>query len=192
MAGHTISPVKLVLGALVLLLAGAAAFWAMSGRLLESRVAIVRDGSLEIELWAGTLSPSGADLVWDYQPNHVELSLYTPAGSEDDAEVELGQPVPIAGTQTIHIDLRLGSVSIVSDAVVLSMNDGPLRISVKDGQLTRRGDLWVHPGFVVGGEKKRIRIAKIEFRDANNQVISRYQSPSQGKLIRFRVKLVQR
>ena len=77
----------------------------------------------------------------------------------------------------LRIDFKVAGTLSVADAVVLSTKDGPLRITVKSGQLARKGDVWVHQGFVQDGRKQRFQIAKLELLDQSGNVLARYQNP---------------
>lgn len=188
MSTHAIGPVRLLLGSLALMLVGAALCWWLYVRVAGEAILVIRDGLFEIEPWTGTLQPSGSDLVWDHEPTDVELALYRSTGGEEE-ELELGEPVSLQGVKTIRIDFRVAGGLSVADAVVLTMKDGLLRIAVRNGRLERRGDVWVHQGFVLESQKKRFQISKIEFLDDGGDVVSRYQNPDQGRRVRFRLKL---
>jgi hypothetical protein len=186
---HAIGPIRLLLGSLILLILGGGAFWWFFERLAGEAVLVIRDGSLEIEPWVGQLQSEGFDLVWNYQPTDVEIGVYR--STDDENELELGEPLKYGGVRGVRIDLRLGGTTTVADAVVMSTTDEALRISVKRGQqLVRRGDVWVHQGFLQDGRKQRFQIAKIELLDRTGSVIARYQNPDQGRRVKFRIKLI--
>jgi hypothetical protein len=184
---HAIGPVRLLLGSLGLLLAGGVIVWLLAGGMARPAVLVIRDGSFEIESWAGDLRQSGTDLLWEHEVNDVELFVYR---SQGDEEFELGEPIAVPGVRGMRIDFRVGAGLTLTGAVSLSMTDGAVRISVRDGRFTQKGDLWVHSGFVRDGRKARFEIARLEFLDRNNQVLSRYQNPDLGRRVRFRIKLL--
>jgi hypothetical protein len=185
---HAIGSVRLLLGSLVLLLLGGVICWWFWARLSGQATLVIRDGSFEIEPWVGSLQPSGSDLVWEHQPTDVEVAVYRSTGDED--ELELGEPTKQSGVRGIRVDFKIAGTLHVSEAVVLSTKDGPLRISVKGGQLARKGDVWVHQGFVQEGRKQRFHIAKIELLDQRDNVVARYQNPDEGRRVKFRIKLI--
>jgi hypothetical protein len=185
---HSIGPVRLLLGTLILLILGGAAFWWFFERLGGEAVLVIRDGSLEIEPWSGELEPAGFDFVWRHQPTDVEVGVYR--STDDEHELELRDAVKHGGVRGLRIDLRLGGTTTVADALVASRTDDGLRISVKRGQLVKRGDVWVHQGFVQDGVKQRFHIAKLELLDQAGSVVARYQNPDQGRPVKFRIKLI--
>jgi hypothetical protein len=184
---HTIGPVRLLLGSLVLLLAGAAVFWFLWGRSTGGEVLVIRGGALEIEPWAGDLRIEGSDVWWDHAVTGVHLSVAKALSDEE--EFVLADPVSVAGVKTVRIDIRIANSRTVEDALVLVIQDTGVKMSLKEGQLARRGDVWVHPGFVQNGQAKRYEISKIEFLDRADQMITRYQNPDLGRRFRFRLKL---
>lgn len=187
LSSHTIGPVRLLLGSLVLLLAGAAVFWMLWGRATGNEALVIRGGALEIEPWAGTLRADGADIWWDHPVDGVHLAI-AKAESEDQ-EFVLAEPIAVQNVKSIHIDLRVANSRMIENALVLTLEEKGVKLTLKEGQLAGKGDVWVHPGFVQDGQRKTYEIAKIQFLDRGGQVISRYQNPDLGRRLRFRVKL---
>ena len=64
-----------------------------------------------------------------------------------------------------------------------------MKFTAKGVALAKRGDLWVHPGFVQEGRRKLFEVATLELLDANGQVVARYQNPDMGRRFRYRLKL---
>lgn len=181
-------PVRLLLGSLVLLLIGGAVFWFLWGRSAGNEVLVIRGGALEIEPWPGELRVEGSGVWWDHAVTGIHLSV-AKAQSEDE-EFVLADPILLSNVKTIHIDVRVvANARTVEDALVLDIQDQAVKMSLKEGQLARRGDVWVHPGFVQNGQAKRYEISKIEFRDRADQMITRYQNPDLGRRFRYRLKL---
>ena len=188
MSTHAIGPIRLLLGSLLLLLLGGVAFWWFYERIGGEAVLVIRDGSLEIEPWAGEVRSTGFDFVWNHQPTDAEVGVYR--STDDEQELELREPLKHGGVRGLRIDLRIAGTTTLADAVVLSRTDDGLRIAVKRGQLVKRGDVWVHEGFVHEGRKQRFQIAKIELLDQSGAVVARYQNPDEGRPVKFRIKLI--
>ena len=150
MSTHAIGPC-LLLGSLILLVLGGVAFWWFYVRLGGEAVLVIRDGSLEIEPWTGELQSDGFDLVWNHQPTEAEIGVYR--STDDEHELELREPVKHGGVGGLRIDLRIAGPTTIADAVVLSRTDEALKISVKRSQLVRRGNVWVHEGFLQDGRE---------------------------------------
>lgn len=187
MSTHAIGPVRLLFGSLLLLFAGAAIFWFLVGRSAGNEVLVIRGGALEIEPWAEDLRVAGSDVWWDQAVTGVQLSIAKAQG--DDDEYVIADPIAVQGVRSIHIDVRIANSRTVEDALVLVIQDAAVKMTLKEGQLARRGDVWVPPGFVQNGQAKRYEIAKIEFLDRADRLITRYQNPDMGRHFRFRVKL---
>lgn len=187
MQTHAIGPVRLLLGSLVLLLAGAAIFWQLWGRTAGNELLIVRGAALEIEPWAGELRLDGSTAWWDHAVTGVQLSI-AKAESEDE-EFVLADPIAVPGVKSIRVDVRVANTRTIEQALTLTLEDTAVKISLKEGQLARKGDVWVSPGFVQDGRRKLSEIARIEFLDRDGRVISRYQNPDLGRRLRFRVRL---
>jgi hypothetical protein len=182
---HAIGTVRLLIGSLVLLLAGAGVMW-MTGAGSLPAALVIRGGSLEIEPWHGTLRAEGTDVYWDHAVSGVFVSVYK---SEDrDAEFDLGDPVSLSGVKSIRMDLRVDG-RVIDQAVMVAIQDQAVKISVKGVALAKHGDLWVHPGFVQDGRRKIFDVAVLELLGATGQVIQRYQNPDMGRRFRYRVKL---
>jgi hypothetical protein len=184
---HNIGPFRLLFGSLVLLLVGAGAFWYLWERTTGVDALIVRGGALEIEPWSGELRADGADRWWDHAVGAIHLSI---ARSENDGdEYVLADPITLSAVKSIRIDVRVGNVRIVENALVLDLRDNAVKLSLKEGQLVQKGDIWVPPGFAQEGHRQAYEIARIQVFDRNDQVISRYQNPDMGRRLRFRLKL---
>ncbi len=65
-----------------------------------------------------------------------------------------------------------------------------MKFTVKGVALAKRGDVWVHPGFVQEGRRKLFEVATMELLDAKGQVAARYQNPDMGRRFRYRLKLI--
>jgi hypothetical protein len=176
-----------LLSSLVLLLAGAAIFWFLWGRSTGNEVLVIRGGAIEIEPWAGELRVAGSDFWWDHAVTGVHLSV-AKAQSEDE-EFVLAEPVVLTNVKTVRIDVRIANSRTVEDALVLAIENEGVKMTLKEGQLARKGDVWVPSGFVQNGQTKRYEISKIEFLDRANQMLARYQNPDLGRRFRFRLKL---
>jgi hypothetical protein len=182
---HAIGTVRLLIGSLVLLLAGAGVMW-MTGAGKVPAALVIRGGSLEFEPWHGTLRSDGADFYWDHAVSGVFVSVYK---SEDrDAEFELAEPISLSGVKSIRMDVRVDG-RILDSAVMVTVQEQAVKITVKGVALAKRGDVWVHPGFVQDGRRKVFEIAVLELLGANGQVVARYQNPDMGRRFRYRVKL---
>jgi hypothetical protein len=178
--------VRLLLGSLVLLLAGAGLMW-MTGAGSLPAVLVIRGGSLEIEPWVGTLRAEGSDMVWDHPVSAVSVSVYK---SEDrDQEFELAEPIALSAVKSIRIALRVDNSRVIEDALVATLEAERVKFTVKGVALARHGDLWVHPGFVQEGRRKLFEVAVLELLGANGQVVARYQNPDMGRRFKYRVKL---
>lgn len=176
---------RLLLGSLVLLLAGAGVMWMTGGGSLPA-VLVIRGGSLEIEPWVGTLRGEGADLFWDHAVSSVALSVYK--AEDRDQEFDLAEPIPLKAVKTIRIALRVDS-RLIEDAMVATIEEQRVKFTVKGVALAKRGDMWVHPGFVQDGRRKPFEVAVLEMLGANGQVVARYQNPDMGRRFRYRLKL---
>jgi hypothetical protein len=177
--------VRLLLGSLVLLLAGAGAMWVTGAGSLPA-VLVIRGGSLEIEPWVGSLRGEGSDLYWDHAVTGMSMSVYK---SEDrDQEFDLADPIALSAVKTIRIALRVDS-RVIEDAMIVTLEDQRVKFTVKGVALAKHGDMWVHPGFVQDGRRKKFEVATLEMLGANGQVVSRYQNPDMGRYFRYRVKL---
>ena len=183
---HPIGTVRLLLGSLVLMLTGAGAFWMLGGTAPPAAL-VIRGGALEIEPWSGTLRPQGADLYWDGDVSVVAVSRYK--AEDADQEFDLGEPVVSSGVHTIRIDLRVDGSRLVERALVATIEDRGVKIAVNNAGLAKRGDVWVHPGFVQGGQRKPFEIAVLELLGADGQVVARHQNPDMGRRFRYRIKL---
>src|SRR5690349_7400695 len=151
---HAIGPVRLLLGSLVLLLAGAAGHWWLEGRAATGRdVLVLRDGPVEIEPWSGDLRAEGSTLHWDHAVTGIQL-LIAKAGSDDEEYVVL-DPITVPEAKSLVVDFRVGNVRTVEKAMVLSMDDSGVKIAVNEGELARKGDVWAHTGFLQNGQRKR-------------------------------------
>lgn len=186
MSTHPIGTVRLLLGSLILLLAGAGAFWLVGGTSNPSTL-VIRGGALEIEPWYGTLRPQGADFYWDHTVSTMSVSIYR--AEDSDQEFDLGEPVALSGVHSIRIDLRVDGSRLVERAWVATLEDRGVKISVNNSGLAKRGDVWVHPGFVQEGRRKRFEIAVMELLGADGQVVTRYQNPDMGRRFHYRLKL---
>jgi hypothetical protein len=186
---HAIGTFRLLLGSLVLLLAGAGVM-RMTGSGSLPAVLVIRGGSLEIEPWVGTLRADGSDLSWDHPVSGVSVSVYK---SEDrDAEFDLAEPIALSAIKTIRIALRVDNSRVIDDAVVATLDAERVKFTVKGVALAKRGDVWVHPGFVQEGRRKLFEVAVLELLDAKGQVAARYQNPDMGRRFRYRLKLTAR
>jgi uncharacterized protein YfiM (DUF2279 family) len=179
--------VRLLIGSLVLLLAGAGVM-RMTGSGSQPAVLVIRGGSLEIEPWVGTLRADGADLSWDHAVSGMSVSVYK---SEDrDQEFDLAEPIALTAIKTIRIALRVDNSRVIDDALVVALDAERVKFTVKGVQLAKRGDVWVHPGFVQEGRRKLFEVATLELLDAKGQVAGRYQNPDMGRRFRYRLKLM--
>jgi hypothetical protein len=183
---HAIGTVRLLLGSLVLLLAGAGAMWWTGSGALPA-VLVIRGGSLEIEPWAGTLRSEGSDLFWDHAVSGVLVSIYK--AEDRDQEFDLADPVSLSGVKTIRMALRVDNSRVIDEAVVLTLENERVKVAVKGVALAKHGDVWVHPGFVQDGRRKRFEVATLELIGASGQVVARYQNPDMGRYFRYRLKL---
>lgn len=187
MSTHPIGTVRLLLGSLLLLLAGAAACWLVGGMSNPSTL-VIRGGALEIEPWYGTLRPQGADVYWDHSVSAMSVSIYR--AEDADQEFDLGEPVALSGVHSIRIDLRVDGSRLVERALIATLEDRGVKITLNNSGLAKRGDLWVHPGFVQEGRKKPFEIAVMELLRPDGEVVARYQNPDMGRKFRYRLKLV--
>jgi hypothetical protein len=179
--------VRLLLGSLVLLLAGAGLMWMTGGGSLPA-VLVIRGGSLEIEPWVGTLRAEGSDMVWDHAVSGVSVSVYK---SEDrDQEFDLAEPIKLSAVKSIRIALRVDNSRVIEDALVATLEAERVKFTVKGVSLARHGDLWVHPGFVQEGRRKLFEVAVLELLGAKGDVVARYQNPDMGRRFKYRVKLI--
>lgn len=187
MSTHTIGSVRLLALSLVLLLAGAGIYHALGGAASAHQALIIRGGALELEPWGGDLRADAADLRWDYPIGTVQVAI-AKAESEDEAFV-MGEPVTLSGVTRVRIDLRVSNTRMIEDAVTVTMDETGGKIAVKEGQLARKGDVWVHSGFIQDKRHTPYEIARIEFFDRSGQSVLRYQNPDLGRRLRFRLKL---
>jgi hypothetical protein len=182
---HAIGTVRLLFGSLVLLLAGAGVMW-MTGSGNVPATLVIRGGSLEIEPWLGTLRGTGSDLYWDHPVSGVSVSVYK--AEDRDSEFDLAEPIALSAVKSIRVDLRVDS-RIIDQALLVTLEEQGVKVTAKGVALARRGDVWVHPGFVQGGRRKLFEVALLELLGANGQVVARYQNPDMGRRFRYRVKL---
>jgi hypothetical protein len=178
--------VRLLLGSLVLLLAGAGVMW-MTGSGNVPAALVIRGGSLEIEPWLGTLRGQGSDLYWDHPVSGVFVSVYK--AEDRDSEFDLAEPIALSAVKSIRVDLRVDSSRLVDQALVVTLEDERVKFTAKDAAFAKRGDVWVHPGFVQEGRRKLFEVAKLELLGANGQIVARYQNPDMGRRFRYRIKL---
>ena len=189
MSTHSIGPVRLLFGSLALMLVGAALCWWLYVRVAGEAVLVIRDGSFEVEPWVGTLQQVGVDSVWDHNPTEVELAIYRSTGDED--ELELGEPVKLSGVKSIRVDFRVAGTLAVTEAVQISMKDGRLKMSVRNGQLLKRGDVWVHQGFGTGRQETALPDCQAGVPGSDRRRSGALSEPGcrqTGK--RFRIKLI--
>jgi hypothetical protein len=185
---HAIGTVRLLLGALVLLLAGATGYWWLAGRAATGHdVLVLRDGPLEVEPWGGDLRAEGTALHWDHTVTGIQLLIAKAAS--DDEEFVVMDPITVPDAKSLVVDFRVGGLRTVERAMVLSMDDAGVKIAVNEGELARKGDVWAHTGFLQNGQRKHFEIARLEFRDGQDHVITRYQNPDMGRKVRFRVRM---
>jgi hypothetical protein len=154
----------------------------------QPAVLVLRGGALEIEPWFGTLRPQGADLSWDHAVSTVSVSIYKAEGP--DQGYDLGDPVSLSGVHSIAMDFRVNGSRLVERAVVVTLEENA--VTIKGSALVKRGDVWVHPGFVEDGRRKPVEIAVLELLRQDGQVVARYQNPDMGRRFRYRVKLTGR
>jgi hypothetical protein len=182
---HAIGTFRLLFGSLVLLLVGAGAMW-MTGAGSSPAVLVIRGGSLEIEPWAGTLRGEGSNLYWEHAVSGVAVSVYK--AEERDQEFELADPIALSAVKTIRIALRVDS-RMIDEALTATIESGRVTFTAKGVALARHGDVWVHPGFVQEGRRKRFEVATLELLGATGQVVARYQNPDMGRYFRYSIKL---
>jgi hypothetical protein len=182
---HAIGTVRLLIGSLVLMLAGAGVLW-ITGATAAPTALVISGGALEVEPWNGALRTQGNEVYWDHAVAGAFVSVYK--AQERDQEYELGEPLPLSGVKTIRIDLRVDG-RIIDQAMMITVNAEDVKIAVKDVALSKRGDVWVHPGFVQDGRRKLFEIATVELLGATGQVLQRYQNPDMGRYFRYRIKL---
>lgn len=187
MSTHAIGPVRLLLGSLVLLLAGAAGYWQLAGRAAGADVLVLRGGALELEAWSDDLRSQGAQLVWDHAVSRMQL-LIAKAENENEAFVLL-DPITVPDAARLSVDLRIANGRTVSQAIVLDMKPTGVQIAVNEGQFAQRGDVWAYAGFINKGRREPYEIARLEFRDAQDHVLARYDNPDMGRRVRFRLRL---
>lgn len=183
---HAIGTVRLLLGSLVLLLVGAGAMWWSGGGTLPA-VLVIRGGSLEFEPWYGTLRSQGSDLYWDHAVSGMSVSIYK--AEDRDAEFDLAEPIAQSGVKTIRIDLRVDNTRVIEQALMVTIEDQAVKITSKDVAIAKRGDVWVHPGYVQDRRRKVFEIASLQLLGAGGQVVARYQNPDMGRYFRYRIKL---
>jgi hypothetical protein len=184
---HAIGTFRLLLGSLVLLLGGAGAMWWLSGGGALPSALVIRGGSFEIEPWHGTLRVDGSDVYWDHAVSGVFVSVYK--SQDRDEEFDLADPIAQPGVKSIRIDLRVDNSRVIEKAVMMTLEEQTVKITVKDVALAKHGDVWIHPGFVQDGRRKVFDIAVLELLGPGGQVIGRYQNPDMGRRFRYRVKL---
>jgi hypothetical protein len=185
---HAIGPVRLLLGSLVLLFVGATGYWWLSARVGAGHdVLVLRDGPVEVEPWTGELRPEGSALRWDHTVSGIQLLIAK--AQSDDEEYVLMDPITVPDAKSLIVDFRVGNVRTIERAMVLSMDASGVKIAVNEGELTKKGDVWAHAGFVQNGQRKKFEIARLEFRDGQDHVITRYQNPDMGRRVRFRVRM---
>jgi uncharacterized membrane protein len=182
---HAIGTVRLLLGSLVLMLVGAGVM-RMTGSGLQPAVLVIRGGSLEVEPWVGTLRGDGSDLSWDHAVSGVAVSVYK--SQDQDQEFDLADPIMLSAVKTIRIALRVDS-RVIDEALVVTLDNERVKFTAKGVALSKRGDVWVHPGFVQEGRRKLFEVAVLELLGANGQVVARYQNPDMGRRFRYRIKL---
>lgn len=189
MSTHAIGPVRLLLGALVLLLLGAGAHWYLGERVGAGHdLLVLRDGPVTVEPWPEGLRQEGNAWRWDHTVTSMQL-LIAKANSPDEEFVML-DPVNVGEARTLVVDFRVGNVRTVEKAMVLTMDESGVKIVVNEGELARKGEIYAHSGFVQQGQRKPFEIAKLEFRDAQDRVITRYQNPDMGRRVRFRLRMI--
>lgn len=186
MSTHAVGTVRLLIGSLVLLLAGAGAMW-MAGGGASAPMLVIRGGALEIEPWAGTLRADGSDLSWDHAVSGIALSIYK--AEDRDQEFDLAEPINLTAVKTIRIALRVDNSRVIDEALVIALENERVKFTAKGVALAKRGGVWVHPGFVQDGRRKRFEIAIMEMIDAKGQVVARYQNPDMGRIFRYRLEL---
>lgn len=177
---------RLLIGSLVLLLAGAGAMWWTGGGAAPA-VLVIRGGSLEIEPWVGTLRGEGSDLSWDHPVSSIALSIYK--AEDRDQEFDLADPIAVTAVKTIRIALRVDNSRVIDEAFVATLETERVKFTAKGVAMAKRGDVWVHPGFVQEGRRKLFEVATLEMLDAGGQVVARYQNPDMGRRFRYRLKL---
>jgi hypothetical protein len=186
---HAIGPVRLLLGALVLLLLGAAAHWYLGERIGAGYdLLVLRDGPVTVEPWPDALRYEGSAWRWDHTVTSIQL-LIAKANSPDEEFVVM-DPVNVPEAKTLVVDFRVGNVRTVEKAMVLTLADTGVKIAVNEGELAKKGEIFAHSGFVQAGQRKPFEIAKLEFRDAQDRVITRYQNPDMGRRVRFRLRMI--
>jgi hypothetical protein len=179
----------LLLGSLVLLLLGAGAHWYLGERIGAGHdVLVLRDGPVEVEPWPDGLRPEGSALHWDHTVTNIQLLIAK--SQSPDEEFVVMDPVNVPDARSLVVDFRVGNVRTVEKAMVFSIDDTGVKIAVNEGELARKGDVWAHAGFVQAGQRKPFEIAKLEFRDAQDHVITRYQNPDMGRRVRFRLRMI--
>jgi hypothetical protein len=187
MSTHAIGPVRLLLGSLILLLAGAAAHWYLAGDGATNEVIVLRGGAVELEAWAGDLRQEGSSLVWEHAVNRIQLTIAK--AENEDEEFVVQDPIVIPDAARMAVDLRVNKARTVSQAMVFTMEPGGTKITVNEGQFAPKGDVWAYAGFLRQGRRDPYEISRLEFRDAQDRVISRYDNPDLGRRVRFRVRL---
>ena len=189
MSTHAIGPVRLLLGALVLLLLGAAAHWYLGERVGAGHdLLVLRDGPVTVEPWPDGLRLEGSAWHWDHTVTSLQL-LIAKANNPDEEFVML-DPVNVPEAKSLIVDFRVNNVRTVEKAMVLTMDDTGVKIAVNEGELAKKGEIWAHSGFVQTGQRKPFEITKLEFRDAQDHVITRYQNPDMGRRVRFRLRMI--
>jgi hypothetical protein len=185
---HAIGPVRLLFGSLILLLVGAgAAYWWLGAGTVTNDVLVLRGGALEIESWSGDLRFEGSSLVWDHAVKRIQLSI-AKAENEDEEFVWM-DPIAVPDAARLSVDLRVAKSRTVAQAIVLSMEPAGVKIAVHEGQFAQKGDIWEYAGFVRQGRREPYEISKLEFRDAQDRVITRYENPDLGRRVHFRLRL---
>ena len=186
---HAIGPVRLLLGALILLLLGAGAHWYLGERIGAGHdLLVLRDGPVTVEPWPGDLRHEGTAWRWDHTVTNIQL-LIAKANSPDEEFVML-DPVNVGDAKALVVDFRVGNVRTVEKAMVFTMDESGVKIAVNEGELAKKGEIYAHTGFMVSGQRKPFEISRLEFRDAQDKVISRFQNPDMGRQVRFRLRMI--
>jgi hypothetical protein len=184
---HAIGPVRLLLGSLILLLLGAGAHWYLAGSGATHDVLVLRGGELEIEPWSDDLRADGTKLIWPHAVGRIQLLISKQENEDEDYVVQ--DPITVPESAKLTVDLRLADSRMVANAVVLALEPGGTTVTVNEGQFAQKGDVWAYSGFLRGSKRQQYEIARLEFKDAKDQVITRYENPNMGRRVRFRVRM---
>ncbi len=177
------------MGSLVLLLAGAAGHWWFAERAGTGHdLLVLRDGPVEVEPFPDGLRQEGSALRWDHTVNSMQLLIAKAANPDE--EFVLLDPVTVPEARTLVVDFRVNNLRTIDKAMVFTMDDTGVKINVNEGELARKGEVYAHTGFLQTGQRKPFEIAKLEFRDAQDHVIVRYQNPDMGRRVRFRLRML--